>query len=287
MSTLKELSILDPSYSKLLKETHSAPEKLFVRGNFNIKPDDWTIAIVGTRKPTEYGRTIARRFAEDLARAGAVIISGLATGIDSEAHRGALKAGGKTVAVIGSGLDRASFFPSANWSLAETIAKENGTVISEYAEGTPALPHHFPERNRIIAGLSQGVIVVEAQEKSGASITARLALEENRDVFAVPGSIFSPTSALPNRLIKEGATPITSADDVMDFYGKTKSSIPPANGSFNGLEAIIIEALSEPRTIDDLKQMTKAETGPLQASLSLLELNGTIAEIAHGQYQKI
>ena len=189
----------DLNYPPLLKEAHDAPLLIYGKGKLpKFDESYWGIAIVGTRKPTEYGKAVARNFAEELSYGGAVIISGIAAGIDREAHAGALAGHGKTIAVIGSGLDRASFFPSANWSLAETIIADGSTVVSEYPPGTPALPHHFPERNRIIAGLSHGTIVVEAQERSGALITARLALEENREVFAVPGPINSLTSRGPN-----------------------------------------------------------------------------------------
>lgn len=286
-SDIRRVSISDAEYPKLLKEIHDPPETLYVCGTLPwIKDSDlWSIAIVGTRKPTEYGKTIARQFADDLAAAGAVIVSGAAIGIDSEAHRGALKARGKTVAVIGSGMDRDSFYPKSSWSLAEAIIKEGGAVISEYAPGTPALPHHFLARNRIIVGLSQGIILVEAQERSGTQATARFALEENRDLFAVPGSIFSLTSRGPNRLIKEGATPLLASEDIFEFYGKKKYS-NESEETFNGLEAVIIEALREPASFDDLVRIAKTEVGTVQATLSLLLLHEKVIEIEPGMYQQ-
>jgi len=277
----------NPEYPPLLKEIHEAPEILYIKGKLP-KWDEtiWPIAIVGTRKPTEYGKNIARQFAEELAGGGALIISGCAVGIDREAHVGALKARGKTIAVIGSGVDRDSFFPQANWSLAETIIKEGGAVISEYPPGTPALPHHFPERNRIISGLSKGLVVVEAQEKSGALITARLALEENRDVFAVPGPITSLTSRGPNRLIKDGATPLLAASDIFEAYGKTQTISDQANEALGSLEAEVLKSLSEQKSFDDLKKDLVCDTGALQAALSLLELKNKIQETEPGIYTR-
>lgn len=275
----------DSEYPALLKEIHDAPEILYARGTLP-KPDEWLIGIVGTRKPTEYGKHVARTFAESLAASGAIVVSGLAYGIDAEAHKGVAAARGKGLAVIGSGLDKASFYPQVNWQLAEEIIRLGGAVISEYAPGTPAMPFRFPERNRIIVGLIKGLIVVEGRDKSGAQITARLALEENRDVFAVPGPIYSPASLLPNRLIKEGATPLLSPDDIFEYYGK--SYVPVKNEeTLEGIEAIIIEALQEPLSLDELKASTKAEVTALQAALSLLELGGKIAEIEPGKYQSV
>lgn len=273
----------DIQYPALLREIHDAPEILYVRGTL---PEDnaWMIGIVGTRKPTEYGAHVARSFAESIAAGGGVVVSGLAYGIDAEAHKGVVRAGAKGVAVIGSGLDRNSFYPKANWPLAEEIIRLGGAVISEYEPGTPARPFRFPERNRIIIGLIQGLIVVEARERSGAQITARLALEENRDVFAIPGPIYSPASTLPNRLIKEGATPLLSPDELFEYYDKTRNPVS-ANEPAEGIEAIIVSALEEPLSLDELKAKTKAEVTALQAALSLLELGGKIAEIEPGKYQ--
>lgn len=273
----------DSEYPALLKEIHDAPEILYVRGILP-QPDEWLIGVVGTRKPTEYGKHVAHAFSESLAASGAIVVSGLAYGIDAEAHKGVVAARGKGLAVIGSGLDKESFYPQANWQLAEEIIRLGGAVISEYAPGTPAMPFRFPERNRIIVGLIKGLVVVEGKDKSGAQITARLALEENRDVFAVPGPIYSPTSFLPNRLIKEGATPLLSPEEIFEYYGK--SYVPVKNEeALEGIEAVIIEALQEPLSLDELKASTKAEVTALQAALSLLELGGKIAEIEPGRYQ--
>lgn len=276
----------NPGYPPLLQEIHDAPALLYVKGSLEGLNGAWTIGIVGTRKPSDYGIAVATRLAEDLGKAGASIISGLAVGIDAAAHLAALRAGAATVAVIGSGLDRNSFFPMGNWGISEKIIASGGAVVSEYPPGTPGLPHHFPERNRIIAGLSQGLVVVEAPEKSGALITARLALEENRDVFAVPGSIFSPVSRGPNRLIQEGAIPALGAEDIVRFYGREaeKSSLIPDLGSD---EAELLALLEDAMSLEELKAESSLEVGKILALLSSLELKGLIQEIETGRYRKI
>ncbi|MBI2451344.1 MAG: DNA-protecting protein DprA [Parcubacteria group bacterium] len=196
------LTIKDKNYPLRLKEIPQAPALLYIKGNLDPK-DELAIAIVGTRRLSQYGDTTARKLSEKLAEAGLTIVSGLALGIDASAHEAALSAGGRTIAVLGSGLDEAHLYPKENLKLAKKIAK-NGALISEFPLGTGAWPQNFPLRNRIISGLSKGVIVVEAKAKSGALITADIALEQNRDVFAVPGSIFSENSIGPNSLIKMG-----------------------------------------------------------------------------------
>ncbi|MDP2946322.1 MAG: DNA-processing protein DprA [bacterium] len=176
-------------YPKILKEIHNAPKQLYVRGNLP-KDHDLNFAIVGTRAASDYGRTLAFKIAKELAELGFNIISGLALGIDTQAHLGALEGKGKTTAVMGSAIDDNSIYPSENLNLVKKIISSGGAVISEYEPGTKSEIWFFPERNRIISGLSRGILVVEAPEKSGALITARLALEQNREVFAIPGSIF-------------------------------------------------------------------------------------------------
>lgn len=273
----------DRAYPPLLTEIHEAPELLYIKGSAELLSAEWLIGMVGSRKPTDYGVAAATKLASDLAGAGAVIISGLAFGIDTASHIGALRAG-KTIGVIGSGLDRDSFYPPVNWGISEKITASGGAVISEYPPGTASYPSHFPERNRIIAGLSRGVIVVEAQEKSGALITARLALEENRDVFAVPGSIFSATSKGPNTLIRDGAVPVTSSEDVLAFYGKTpheKTAVV-----VEGEEGTVLTLLARECTIEELRRASGLEIGPVQAILSALELKGLVHETEPGTYAK-
>lgn len=275
----------DPAYPELLGQIYQPPKLLYIRGA--LPEMAWVIAIVGTRKPTEYGRTVAQLFGEALAQAGAIIVSGLAYGIDRETHVGTLRGSGRAVAVIGSGLDRASFYPQANWPLAEEIIAKGGAIISEYPPGKKAFQSHFPERNRVIAGLSHGVLLVEATDRSGTQITARLAMEENRDVFAVPGSIFSETSKGPNRLLKEGAIPALSPDDILEFYGKTRQKSPASSEELTELELKILDFLYEPTLFDDLMVKSGEAVHELQAVLSLLELKGKIRELEPGRYQAL
>lgn len=280
---IRAIGMRDPEYPQALKEIYQPPQLLYVRGAF--PESDLNIAIVGTRKPTEYGKAVARRFGETLAEAGIPIVSGLAYGIDREAHAVVVAKGGKAIAVIGSGLDEASFYPNANWRLAEEIVKKGGAVISEYPPGKAAFQSHFPERNRIIVGTSKGVLLVEARDRSGTQITARLALEENRDVFAVPGSIFSDTSVGPNRLLREGAIPTLSPDDILDHYGRKKIEAPHDDAELSELEQKVLATLREPILFEELRAAVDTEINTLQAALSMLELKGKIHELEPGRYE--
>ncbi len=207
------ITILDKNYPKLLKEIYSPPALLYIRGKLELN-DEFSLAIVGTRKLSSYGQQITPLITSDLAGAGLTIISGLAKGIDTLAHQAALKANGRTIAVLGSGLDKKSIYPSINRHLAEEISQK-GAVISEFPIGAEPLAQHFPQRNRIISGLSLGILVIEAPEKSGALITAKDALEQNRDVFAIPGPILAKNSLGPNNLIKMGAKLVSQANDIL------------------------------------------------------------------------
>jgi DNA processing protein len=218
----------DPSYPQTLKYTADPPAVLYCLGR--LKPDELCVAVVGSRKATWYGLDMSKKLSSELARHGVTIVSGMARGVDSKAHYGALEAGGRTIAVLGCGVD--VVYPKENRNLMDEICKK-GAVISEYLPGTEPIPFNFPARNRIISGLSKGVIIVEASEKSGSLITADYALEQGRDVFAVPGNINSMNSSGTNRLIREGARIITCAGDILDemnvkhessinFYGERK-----------------------------------------------------------------
>ena len=207
------ITILDKNYPKLLKEIYSPPALLYIRGKLELN-DEFSLAIVGTRKLSSYGQQITPLITSDLAGAGLTIISGLAKGIDTLVHQAALKANGRTIAVLGSGLDKKSIYPSINRHLAEEISQK-GAVISEFPIGAEPLAQHFPQRNRIISGLSLGILVIEAPEKSGALITAKDALEQNRDVFAIPGPILAKNSLGPNNLIKMGAKLVSQANDIL------------------------------------------------------------------------
>ena len=208
------ITIEDKNYPKLLKEIYAPPPLLYIKGTIEPK-DDFSIGIVGTRKLSSYGREITPLITFDLAQAGLTIVSGLAKGIDTLAHQATIKAKKRTIAVLGSGLDKKSIYPAINKRLAEEIS-QNGAVISEYPINTEPLIQHFPQRNRIISGLSLGILVIEAPEKSGALITAKDALEQNRDVFAIPGHILSNNSLGTNNLIKLGAKLVSHANDILE-----------------------------------------------------------------------
>jgi DNA processing protein len=254
---------------------------LWVRGGADLsllsKP---AVGIVGARACSSYGRSVGRSLARELAAAGLVVVSGLARGIDSEAHRGALDARGETVAVLGCGIDRD--YPAAHRELAARIC-ERGLVISEYGPGIEPAPWRFPARNRIIAGLCAATIVVEARERSGALITADFALEDGREVMAVPGEITSPLSSGTNALLRLGATPVTSVADVLEAFGIMPQVMTAREPE--GLAAIVLPQLREtPASIDELSRLTGIAPGEVAAALIELELDGRVSE-ADGVYR--
>lgn len=290
MSDIKELSIKDGLYPKALKEIPSPPEKIFVRGN--IAADEKCLAVVGTRKPTRYGIEAAEKIIRELAdAANLTIVSGLALGIDTIAHAEAMKKGLRTIAVLGSGIDKNSIYPAQNKNLAERIIESGGAVVSEYPRGTPPLKQHFPERNRIISGFSLGTLIIEAKEKSGALITARFALEHNREVFAVPGPIFSSSAAGTNWLIKKGAKLTTSAEDILEELRITPMIKERSAQKISLLqkeektvfEAIAIDAL----TVEEIKEKTGLSTPDILSSLSMLELKNLAKRIDNGRWMRL
>lgn len=280
------ITVLDENYPKLLKEIYDPPPILYVRGHF-LPQDEKALAIVGTRMPTPYGQQAASHLASQIAQAGLTIVSGLARGIDTLAHLAALQNKTRTVAVVGSGIDDATIYPPSNRKLAQQIS-ENGAVISEYPIGCPALKHHFHARNRVISGLSLGALIIEAKEKSGALITARHALEQNREVFALPGPIYSQTSAGPNNLIKMGAKLVSSTQDILEELNlknlteqiQIRQILPD-----NEEEAKVLNALSdEPTHIDKIVNDTKLDTATVNATLSLMEMKGKIRNLGGMNY---
>lgn len=279
----------DPYYPPLLSEISQPPVLLYCRGEIKIMSARPILAVVGTRRPTHYGLEVTEKLVTELVDAGFIIVSGLASGIDSRAHEATMDAKGKTVAVLGSGVNHDSIFPPENRGLARRLAESGGVVISEYALGTPAMKEHFPARNRIISGLSQGVLVIEAREKSGALITARFALEQNRDVFAIPGSVFTPTTAGPHALIKEGAKLVTSSKDILEELGieYTKEESDMADNTLGKEEQLLWNILEEPLTVDTIKAATNLDTQVIISSLSMLELKGRIKNLGGDTYQKI
>jgi len=280
------ITILDENYPKLLKEIYDPPPILYVRGHF-LSQDEKALAIVGTRMPTPYGQQAASHLAGQIAQAGLTIVSGLARGIDTLAHLAALQNKTRTVAVVGSGIDEATIYPPSNRKLAQQIS-ENGAVVSEYPIGCPALKHHFHARNRVISGLSLGALIIEAKEKSGALITARHALEQNREVFGLPGPIYSQTSAGPNNLIKMGAKLVSSTQDILEELNlknlteqiQIRQILPD-----NQEEAKILQILSdEPTHIDKIINDTKLDTATVNATLSLMEMKGKIKNLGGMNY---
>jgi DNA processing protein len=273
-----------PDYPHLLRQIPDAPPVLFVRGE--ITPaDEWAVAVVGTRKATVYGREVARRLAGDLARNGVTVVSGLARGVDGVAHKAALEAGGRTIAILGSGVDY--IYPAEHRRLAEEIV-EQGALLSSYSLGTRPEASNFPARNRIISGLSLGTLVVEAGRKSGALITADFALDQGRDVFAVPGSILSPASAGCNRLLREGAHVVTEVRDVLEVLHldhlaekQVAREILPDNPT----EAKILDCLSaEPLHLDRLARAAALPIEEISSALVMMELKGMVRQVGSMQY---
>jgi DNA processing protein len=266
----------DLRYPARLKAINDPPPLLYLRGE--LKPeDDYGVAVVGTRSISNYGREAARILAGDLAKAGITVISGLARGIDAVAHRAALDAGGRSIAVLGSGVD--VIYPWENKKLAMDLIG-NGALISEYPLGTQPEASNFPPRNRIVSGLSRGVVVVEAGEISGALITARFAADQGRDVFAVPGSIFARNSGGVNRLIRDGATPVTSANDVLEALNLTQvEAHVEAQMLFptDPTEAMLFEQLADdPVHADEISRATGLPIATVTGTLALMELKGLV-----------
>jgi DNA processing protein len=277
-------TVHDAAYPARLKEIHDPPAVLYVRGEI-LPADEWCVAVVGTRKATAYGRQVTEELVSDLARNRITVISGLAKGIDSIAHRSAIEAGGRTFAVFGCGLD--TVYPAENTELAKRIIKQ-GALISEYPLGAGPRADHFPRRNRIISGLSLGVLVAEAGEDSGALITVRTALEQNREVFSVPGNILSPTSKGTNSIIKDGAKLVQSVTDILEELNLTavvhqiefKEVIPATD-----TETLILNKLSvEPVHIDEICQSTGLPASTVSSTLAMMELKGMVKQMGGMNY---
>ena len=272
---LRFLARSDAAFPPLLASIHDPPPGLFLRGEADAgllrQP---AVAVVGARACSPYGRQVARRLARELAAAGLLVVSGLARGGDGEAHRGALEGGGATVAVLGCGIDRD--YPAAHRELASQIAA-TGLVVSEYAPGVEPAPWRFPARNRIVAGLCAAAVVVEARERSGALITADFALEEGREVFAVPGEITSGLSAGSNALLRLGATPLTCAGDVLESFGIVASATEHPAVSPTA-SAVLVHVRDAAAGADELARATALPAGELAVALTELELAGLVTE---------
>lgn len=269
----------DDRYPSSLKEIPQPPHALYVRGELPAE-NEFCVAIVGPRKYSSYGKQSCEKITAELAGYGATIISGLALGIDAIAHQTALDNGAKTIAVLGTGIDDATIYPAQNFNLAKNILKDGGAIISEFAPQTPGMPHHFPMRNRIVSGISRGVVVIEAGEKSGSLITATYALEQNREVFAVPGQIFSDNSKGTNNLIKQGAKIATSAQDILEEFNM---SISPEETKINHEKNLsddeknIFNLLADdPQELDALAKTANISIAKFNSILTMMELKGII-----------
>lgn len=283
----KQISVLtwsSPDYPSLLRNIADPPIVLYVKGQLTVE-DDWAVAVVGTRRATNYGLECTRRLTKGLVDSGVTVVSGLAYGIDTEAHTTAVKAKGRTVAVLGCGVD--IIYPAQNRKLSEAIV-ETGALISEYPPGTKPEASHFPRRNRIISGLSLGVLVIEGHIKSGAGITARCALDQGRDVFAVPGSILRKSSAGPNYLIQNGAKLVVEVNDILEELNlnmlpqqaEARTLIPE-----NEAEALLLTHLSaEPLHIDELGQLTNLTASEIASTLTVMELKGMVRQVGSMSY---
>jgi DNA processing protein len=274
--TIRAIARRDGSYPALLAQIPDPPPRLWIRGDAPLELlGEPAVALVGARACSGYGRSVARLLAGEVAAAGAVVVSGMARGIDGEAHRGALGAGGVTVAVLGCGVDRD--YPAAHAGLAQSIIRAGGLVVSEYEPGVEPAPWRFPARNRIIAGLAHATVVVEARERSGALITADFALEDGREVLAVPGEITSGLSAGTNALLRLGATPATCAADVLEALGldaqPSRRPLPDDPAAAAVLGAVEAGAA----TSDEVARATGLGAGELAAAIALLELAGAVA----------
>jgi DNA processing protein len=260
---------------ELLRQIHDPPRALFLRGARD--PEVLTrpaVAIVGARACSPYGAQVARMLGRELAAAGLVVVSGLARGVDGEAHRGALETAGVTVAVLGCGIDRD--YPAAHAALARRIC-EQGLVVSEYEPGVEPAPWRFPARNRIIAGLAAATVIVEARERSGALITADFALEDGREVFAVPGEITGALAVGTNRLLRQGAIPLTSTEDVLEVFGLARG--PTQAPALGAVAKRVLDRLADASfTADELARSTGVEARELAAALAELELSGAAVE---------
>ena len=285
MEEIKEVKITDKEYPELLKKISDAPGVLYYRGTLPNK-DEKCFAIVGTRRPSDYGQRATLQIAGELADVGLIIVSGMAPGIDTFAHKISVEKGARTIAVLGTGLDEKSIYPQTNLQLSREILKNNGCLISEFEPGTPGYPNNFRQRNRIISALSLGVLVIEAKEKSGSLITAGFAKMQNKKLFAVPGPIFSLNAKGPNKLIKEGATLVESAQDILDILGiEPQKVLPKLFVAENEQERAILAVLTEESLyIDKIIEKTKLSPSQIATSLALMEISGKIRNLGGNTY---
>jgi len=275
------IGLKDPRYPERLKQISGHPKRLYCRGNLDILNSE-CFAVVGTRMMTSYGKEAVRRIVPGLAR-HFTIVSGLAIGIDAAAHKAALEAGGPTISVLGGPVDEPA--PRTNLALANEILKQGGLLVSEYASGEKVFPSNFAARDRIISGLSRGVLVIEADEKSGSLITAKHAVDQNRDVFTIPGSIFSPKSLGTNKLAQSGAKVVTAVSDIIQDYSMLDLELPLSTA--NPTEAAILAILKDngPASVDLVIERTGLEAPRIMAALGTMEIGGLIRRLGDGTYR--
>lgn len=273
---IKHITLKHKDYPQSLRNIPSSPKNLYYLGNLDLVSANSILSVVGTRKPTTYGRQIITQLIPEVAKAEVVVVSGLALGVDGLAHRACLEASGKTIAVMGCGLDK--IYPTSHRELAKNILESGGLIISEYEVGMPALPQNFIARNRIISGLSNATLIVEAAIKSGSLHTANFALEQGKTILAVPGNITSPMSAGTNQLIKTGATPISSGKEILQSLGiDTQDYAKKSARGNNPAEQAIIDLLNTNITDgDELQTLSKLSAVEFQQTMTMLEITGTI-----------
>lgn len=277
------MSPLSHNYLKLLKSIADCPEWLYKMGDL---PEERrvSVAIVGTRKPSAYGKEVTLRLAEELARRGIVIVSGLALGVDSIAHRAALDAGGTTIAVLANGLPE--IYPSNHKELAGRIISSGGAIISEYETGTPPMGFRFLERNRLVSGLADAIVITEAASRSGTLNTASHALEQGKEIFVVPGNITSPLSAGCNALLRQGATPVTKVEDILEAIAPEllQPQAALALGNTPAETTVITLLQSGIRDGDELQRKSKLEPQAMAEALTMLEINGVVRSLGANQW---
>ena len=278
------ITINDDVYPECLKEISNPPLKLYYKGNLDLLKEERLIAVVGTRNPSSYGKLCCEYMVKKMTNANITVVSGFAKGIDSIAHKTSLLTDGKTIAVIASGLD--IVYPASNLSLYREI-EEKGLILSEYEAGVKPFKGNFPQRNRIIAGLSKGTIVVESKNRGGSLITADLALEFNRDVYAVPGDVFSEYSKGCNNLIRDSkAKSLSNINELLDDYSWEVEEKNDSN-KYTKNQMLILNCLSSEKNLDNILMETKIEQTEILAELMTLEIMGVIKSIAGGRYKKI
>ncbi len=281
MIQTRQITINDDEYPSLLKEISSVPQRLWLMGA-ELNNTEKRLTVVGTRNPTQYGRRVVNNLIKEVAEAGVTIVSGLAIGIDGMAHQAALDAKGKTIAIMPGGLDKV--YPASHRGLAERILESGGTLISEYPEGSESFKQNFVARNRIQSGISEAVLIVESTEKSGTLITAQFALDQDRSVMAIPGNIDSSTSAGPNNLIKDGAIPVTCAQDILDVLGvNRKAANVKAYKPANDAEQSILTAIKDGiHSSEDIQNRAELEVVEYTTNLTMLEIRGVIKQTNPG-----